>query len=412
MAGFVFAGCLIASVSHAAVKATIFATGLNSPAKLIVTPAGNLLVSEGGERPSLKPPFVPNQGRISIVDRQGQVRPLLDHLPSGLDLDQVNPGGPSALWLEGSRTLYVVIGPGDSTRRTPANQEVPNPAGLSSALFNSLWRVQFSESVDRLRDGFSLNPAIDYATLSDGAEVDLTNNAGAHATIEVLADFRSLYPAAPPNIVSASNPFGLLFEKGSFYLPDAGQNSVVKIPVEVGRPQIKMESGHQQLKFSVEAGHPQTITHFPPVPNTAGFGPPVSQAVPNSIRGFSRHFALVSLLSGFPFGPGAASVRLVNLEDGTQQPFITGLTTAIDVLPYDCDRDSGPLLVLEYARSFNPANRTFIGPGRVLRFVTPSAAPEVLVDSLTTPTSMAIDPHTHELFITEIDTGQIIRVIL
>jgi hypothetical protein len=28
MAGFVFAGCLIASVSHAAVKATIFATGL------------------------------------------------------------------------------------------------------------------------------------------------------------------------------------------------------------------------------------------------------------------------------------------------------------------------------------------------------------------------------------------------
>jgi hypothetical protein len=103
---------------------------------------------------------------------------------------------------------------------------------------------------------------------------------------------------------------------------------------------------------------------------------------------------------------------LVNLEDGTQQPFITGLTTAIDVLPYDCDRDSGPLLVLEYARSFDPANRTFIGPGRVLRFVTPSAAPEVLVDSLTTPTSMAIDPHTHELFITEIDTGQIIRVIL
>lgn len=314
--------------------------------------------------------------------------------------------------MEGSRTLYVVIGPGDTTRRTPANQEVPNPAGLSSALFNSLWRVQFSESVDRLRDGFSLDPATNYATLSDGAEVDLTNNSGAHATIEVLTDFRSLYPVAPPNIVSASNPYGLLFESGSFYLPDAGQNSVVKIPVELGRPQIKMVFGRLQIKISTEAGHPQTITHFPPVPNTAGFGPPVSQAVPNSIRGFSRHSALVSLLSGFPFGHGAASVRLVNLEDGTQKPFITGLTTAMDVLPFDCDRDSGPFLVLEYAAGFNPTTRAFVGPGRLLRFATPSAAPEVLVDSLTTPTSMAINPYTHELYITEIDTGQIIRVIL
>ncbi|HTF65174.1 MAG TPA: hypothetical protein VK638_21075, partial [Edaphobacter sp.] len=210
------------------------------------------------------------------------------------------------------------------------------------------------------------------------------------------------------------NPYGLLVEKGGLYLPDAGQNSLVKIPVELGRPQMRFpfESGRPEMKISTEAGSPQTIIHFPPVPNTAGFGPPVSQAVPNSIRGFSRHFALVSLLSGFPFGPGASSVRLVNLEDGTQKPFITGLTTAVDVLPYDGDRGSGPFLVLEYAGGFNPTTRTFVGPGRLLRFTTPSAAPEVLVDGLTTPTSMAIDPHTHELFITEIGTGQIIRVIL
>ena len=48
-----------------------FATGLIAPSKIIQTPHGNFLVAEGG-------PEVPNHGRISIVDQQGQRRTLLD----------------------------------------------------------------------------------------------------------------------------------------------------------------------------------------------------------------------------------------------------------------------------------------------------------------------------------------------
>ena len=120
---------------------------------------------------------------------------------------------------------------------------------------------------------------------------------------------------------------------------------------------------------------------------------------------------LVTLLTGFPFNQGAASVQVVDPRDGTAQPLITGLTTAIDVLAF---RSNGPFLVLEFASRFvpPPAGSGFVPPGRLLRFPRSTSAPEILSTALVTPTSMAFDPATRDLFVTEIRTGRIIRLQL
>jgi len=47
--------------------------------------------------------------------------------------------------------------------------------------------------------------------------------------------------------------------------------------------------------------------------------------VPDSIHFFGKDL-LVTYLTGFPFGPGAARVQLVDSTTGANQPFITGLT--------------------------------------------------------------------------------------
>ncbi len=381
----------VAPRAAAPLTAGVFATGLKSPTKLIVTPGHNVLVSETGD---VLANFVKHEGRVSIVDPSGNVRALLSKLPSALDLDNAGPAGVGGLLLHGDRTLYLQIGVGDVVKRNASNQEVPNPAGLSSALFSSIWRVSFSDNVDWLAEGFVLDPATDYATLADGGTVELANSAGEFAFVSVVADIRDLMPGA--NVVMASNPFGLLLRGGRLYYPDAGYNALGRV--------------------NAKTGEQTTIAHFPPVPNTAPFGPPVSQAVPNSIRGLvgNSNAALVTLFSGFPFGRGASSVRLVNLKTGEQTPFIPGLTMAIDTLPQG--RGTSNLLVLEYASAFTPPGpggpAQFVSPGRVLRFATPTSPAEVLVDTLTTPTSMDLDQASGTLYISERGSGRIMKVDL
>ena len=49
-------------------------------------------------------------------------------------------------------------------------------------------------------------------------------------------------------------------------------------------------------------------------------------------------------------------------------------------------------------------------PGRLRRYTSPDDAPVVVADCLNSPTSMARDERTGELFITEIFTGRIVKV--
>lgn len=359
---------------------SVLVSGLQSPIKLIMTPAGNLLVSEAG----LPASFVPNQGRVSFVDRSGTRRTLIGGLPAGIDLEG-GALGPTALLLDGPRTLYVAIGQGDViTRPVPfvPGVEVPNPEGPVSALFGSLLRVHFSRSIDRLDGEFLLDPAMHHPTLVDGFPVELTNPQGERATVEVVADFRDIYPR---NKVSTSNPFGLAMVGDDLFLPDSGQNSLVRL-----------RRG---------SGLPQTIVHFPALANTLPFGPPFVDAVPDSVRPFGRSRLLVTLLSGFPFGPGASRIFLVDTRHGTAEPFVTGRTTAIDTLPLGHAWRS--FLVLEFSSDLLGG-----GLGSLLRFDSPLAVPDTIEDQLVTPTSMVMDPATNEVFITEIATGRIVVVQL
>jgi hypothetical protein len=122
----------------------------------------------------------------------------------------------------------------------------------------------------------------------------------------------------------------------------------------------------------------------------------------NSIRLFGQAL-LVPYLSGFPFGPGAAQVSIVDPFTGTNQPFILGLTAAIDILPIKT-RSANSFLVLEFGSA------GLAQPGSLLDFSSPLTAPQVIANCLITPTSMVRDEKTGSIYITEIFTGRVVRL--
>jgi hypothetical protein len=369
-------------------QAEIIATELLAPTSVILTPGGNLLVSEAGAET--------HGGRVSRVDRSGERLTVLDGLPSGIDVVG-GMSGPNALdWEAGA--LLVVLGEGDMRRPGPSpGTEIPNPEGPSSPIFSSILRARFSQPVDLLEEGFVLGLQ-DQFTLADGHEVTLENSLGQTARVELHSDIKDLVPD-PITITRASNPFGVasdtrtrLLGNVSFfnreaYLADAGANTLLKV-------------------FS--SGRTLTLIRFAPVPNTRPFGPPVSEAVPTRVRLVEPHRkqALVTLFTGFPFPPGAGKVALVDLQTGAEETYIDGLTNPIDLLPLHRTGMADPeLLVLEFTDDLLEN-----GTGRLLYFASPDSAPEVLASGLISPAGMARDPLTGEIFIVQIFAGSVIRV--
>src|SRR5579871_5787801 len=84
--------------------ATVFASGLSNPAKIITGPSGTLLVAETGT--------TSNSGRVSIISASGTRSTLIDGLPSGLSVPNGDPDGVNGLLLDGN-TLYIAVGEGD-----------------------------------------------------------------------------------------------------------------------------------------------------------------------------------------------------------------------------------------------------------------------------------------------------------
>lgn len=357
--------------------APVFASGLRAPTKIILSQKHNLLVAEQGTA-------VPNTGRISIVDStNGVVRPLLDGLPSALNLvgGEPAPSGPSGLAMRG-RTLYIAIGSGNSTLPGPfPGVELPNP-NVSSPLFSSVLEVHFSAHVEMATTGFTLT-ASEQQQLRNGVELTLDNGRGDKLTIKLLVNLPDYVPASVPGYVVSSNPFGLVVSGDQLDVVDASLNRLVTVDIHSGETSI--------------------LALFANVPNTLPFGPPMVQPVPDSIHFFGDQL-LVTYLTGFPFGPGAAQVRLVDATTGLDEPFITGLTAAIDVLPVREKGHASQFLVLEFGGA------GLSQPGRLLFFSSPDATPTVLSGCLITPTSMALDRKSGALFITEIGTGNIIRL--
>lgn len=348
-----------------------------NPSKLILTPAGNILVTEAGS--------TPNSGRVSLVDKSGVRTTLIDGLPSGLAAPNLDPDGPNGLLLRGN-SLYILNGEGDGFRAgVRPNTIVPNPVGPSSPLFSSLMKLTLAGSVDSAAGGMTLSAA-DQSTLADGNTATIKDSTGAGATLEMVTDFRDGI-ADPITVWRNSHPYGMTALEGrpdTVYVTDAGMNLMYEVTLSTGRSHV--------------------LARFGPLPNPTGIaGPPVSEAVPDSVRPYGDQL-LVTLLHGFPFPATGSRVVAVDPATGATTPFIANLSSAIDVLAEP--RVSRPVFfTLEYS-----ANQAAIppAPGRVTRYDT--AQGNVIADGLNGPTNMAYDPASQILYVLVHNDGTIVKI--
>lgn len=389
LAAFVGALLLVGSgVVSAQWPAPVLTSGLQGPIGIVLSNKGELVVSEGGTS-------TVNTGRVSIVDLQGVRRTLLSGLPSGPSAEGENqPSGPTGLYLRG-RTLYLAIGVGDSILLGPApGTAKPNP-NPSSPLFSSVLAIRFSAAVERMTAGFALTPA-DHQTLANRQPVTLTNSAGETITVELVVNFPDFSPEPRPDYadnVRNSNPFGVIVVGNKLYVSNGGQNLVQQVDLTTGASSV--------------------LARFPAIPNPAfnpndpSTGGPTLDAVPTGIQ-FADGKLLVTLFRGYPFVAGTSAVVQIDPQGGSVQPFISGLKTAIDVLPITPDsaaaRRDTAYLVLQHA-----SDPGLTPPGALLRFNGPDSQPANLANCLVFPTSMALDDRTGTLYVTQL-TGVIVSI--
>jgi hypothetical protein len=355
-----------------------FVGDLRRPIKLFALPQGQLLVAEAGDGT--------NNGRVSFVERDGRRQTVIDGLPSGLGgPGNAEPSGPSAL-LQIGRRLFIAIGGGDVAIESTVAIPNPNPA---SPLFSSVLLLEFPDSVGEFGFDFVLPPSA-HAPIAAGQGIYLRNARGESVRVSRLADFPDYVAeptAAEPRNVRISNPFGIVGSNAGIAVVDAASNRVWTVAV------------------TPTLGVPVALANFAPVPNTvSGVGGPVADAVPAGIRETENEY-LVSLLTGFPFGPGAASVWRVDRFTGATERILSGLQTAVDVLPVAGTTDQ--FYVLEYSRDFL-AN----GPGRLLLVDRTRGSSLVLADNLQNSTSLAVDTQTGDLFATELRANRIVRILV
>lgn len=359
---------------------SVFTTGLQGPTKIITAGGSSLLVAETGTA-------TPNTSRISLVDRAGGVRrTLIDGLPSGFNRVENSPSGSSGLKLNGLK-LYLTTGQGDSA--IPGGRSgmiVPNP-NPATPLNNSVLELTLPADYEVLTSAFTLTFS-NQTTLANGGLVLLQNAEGKIMNIRLVAnlpDYRvENRPGLPQGNVRPANLFGIELANGNLYVVDASFNQLYRVNPATG----------EFITFAV----------FPPKPNPLPFGPPFSEAVPDNVRLFGSQL-LVSFLTGFPFAPGNAEVRSVDLSNGTHQLFRGNLTSAMDILPVPVTNDNHSFYVLEF--SANMLTQP-MPPGRLKLFA--NGMEFVVSAALISPTSMARDNDSGDLFVTEIFTGRIIRV--
>ena len=368
--------CSIAARSQTA----IFATGLQSPNRLLFTPFGNLLVSEGGVLQGGV--AQPNTGRLSIIDPRGNRRTLLDGLPSG-PAHFTTPFGPTSMALAGP-TLYLLFGEGDVMSGLPPNH-VMNPKGPSSPIFSSTVRIRFTPNVDQVVGGFHLTED-DHWRLYSGYTLDLRNDAGDRLEVDILTMFRPLVRNwSGSDAVRPSDPYALVLDQGkqNLYVVDASGESVMKVDAHTGRSQL--------------------VVRFPPVQRNTPTGIVPADNVPTGAcwRGDDL---LVSFLTGAPFPPGQATVKSVDVKTGVVSPFLSGLTAVVDVICGESPDARARVFTLEWTRDFTQTAPS----GRLMMFDTPEGRP--LASGLLLPTGMAQDPVTGQIFVALYYTGQIVRV--
>jgi hypothetical protein len=375
--------------------ASVLTGGLNTPNKLILAPENTLLVAEAGTSD-------PNTGRISVVDRDtGDTHTLISGLPSGPNNlgGETVASGPSGLLLQGN-TLYITIATGDSVLPGAFPPlETPNP-DPSSPLFDSVLAITLPGGYTSWEAPFEMT-SDHQDLLAAGTAVFISNDDGQTIYVRVVANLDnyvpSFFPGFPDN-VKASNLFGVEIFKKDLYINDAGRNLIHRV--------------------SIRSGTSSIFTTFPNRANPlfGTIGGPVVEAVPDNIR---RHGSVlyVPLLTGFPFIQDFSEVRRVSLRGGSHEPFITGLSSAIDVAK------AGDALIVDGTRSAETPgdgnsfytlefSTNMLGGelGRLRFYADPTADPEDVLDDLVTPTCMARDGETGDIYITNIGPGTVTKV--
>jgi hypothetical protein len=372
-----FVAMLTLTGADALAQATssLFAAGLKSPTRIVITPRGNLVVSEMGTGQ--------NDGRISVIDQSGNRRTLVDGLPSAANAEGIS--GPTGLALRG-RSLYVTIGEGDAILPGPVPGSLRPNFEPSSPLFSSVLEIRFESSIENAGSDFALTAA-DFEGLANGERLRAKNPEGRRLIVDVLVNFRNFEDEPRPDFpgnVRNSNPYGVAINGDRLYVVNAGLNLLREVDIVTGESRV--------------------VARFAPKPNPLPFGPPFVDAVPDSVRVFGRQ-VLVTLLTGFPFAPGLSEVRKINRANESQTTFIRGLTSAIDVLVVKGPNGQDQFYTLEIS-----TNLLANAPGRLQFFSSANAIPVVIAGSLISPSSMARDELTGAIFITEIFTGRVIKV--
>lgn len=340
---------------------TPVATGLQFPQRTVVTPRNNFLISEGGLPQS-------NTGRVSLVERSGARRSVLEGLPSG-PAHFTNPFGPTGLVIEG-KTLYLLIGEGDVMSGTPPNYGI-NVNGPSSPIFSSILRFDFDVELDEVGGAFRLNGA-DHWALLDGYDVNLTNATGQRVRVELLTAFRPMTRnvTTTGEGVRPADPYDLVLDSASnsLLVVDASQETVVRVDKRTGKLRV--------------------LVRFAPAQRG---GLPVDN-VPSGICLVDGEI-LVSFLSAGPFPVGEASIRSVSANSGAVAMRHGGLTALTGI---HCTRSSSGVPRI-YTSEFTldlfapaPSGRVQVIEGENRR---------VLAESVPFPTSLTTDPETGDLLV-------------
>lgn len=381
----VFALTMISMCAFTKVKAQTtetFATGLQSPVKIIKAPRfDGFLVAESGI------PTMPNSGRISILTKDGKRFTLINGLPSGAAPPNNEPSGPSALWINRGK-LYIAIGNGDSTLAGPApGTEIPN-LNPSSPIFSSILELSLPSGKFPL-DNFNYQLTdFQQSRLANGKTVVLGGPDRLQVRLRLVTDFPDFTPEprpSVPNNVRNSNPFGLALIANTLYVADAAQNKILTVEVE---------NGETETFFTYP---PQPNPSIPPIP-------PFVEPVPNNVRLFGDRL-FVPLLTGAPFIPGFSEIRRIDLKGEMESLFISGLSSAIDIVPVTNDSNTS-FYTLEFSTNLQVGE-----PGRIQRFDSIDGSLSVIANNLTSPTSLAVHPE-GGLLVTEIFTGRVVRVTL
>ena len=390
----------------------VLTAGLLTPFKMTRTPGGNVVLAESGSGA--------DDGRVSLISRWGRSYTLLSGLPSVITFEG-SASGPTGI-AQAHRTVYVVLGIGDTIGASVPPNELPNTVGPESPLVSSVLRARFDPVPDGIREGFALSAA-DLRSLADGHEVSLDNDSGEHVSLLLLTDFRDL-ETDPDHGIRGSNPFaaeiaGTLTPQDLVELGYAGAtieaaNNLARLQPEtpLGRRLEErsklyiVDSGYNTVvEVDAATGRWRTVVRFPPFTNPlfgVGLGGPVTDAVPTGVFVRADGDLLVTTFTGFPFPPGVSTVYLVHPASGTFEPFLDSLTNTTDVLEVG---DS--IYVLELSTDFLGSL-----PGQVLRFPSAGGAPTVVAGGLIGGTGLEYDPRRNELLVSETFTGRIIRVPL